>query len=169
MAGARPRFAADAMLGSLARWLRLLGYDTTYERDAPDERVVQLAQAQGRVVLTRDRAVARRAGASLFVASHDLEGQMAEVFAWLGLEVPAKIALERCSVCNARLVPADAAAARQAGVPDRVLGSKDTFWRCPGCRRVYWEGTHVASMGLRLSRVRAREPGNPPGGPTTVK
>lgn len=155
----RPRFAADAMLGSLARWLRLLGYDTTYERDAADDRVLQLARAQGRVVLTRDRQLARRARRSLYVASHDLDGQLVEVFHSMGSEVPAAIALERCSLCNAELLESDANSARAAGVPPRVLESQPRFWRCPACSRVYWRGTHVSSMERRLSALAGREPG----------
>lgn len=155
----RPRFAADAMLGSLARWLRLLGYDTTYERDAADERVVQLAKSQGRIVLTRDRQVAHRAAPSLYVASHDLDGQLVEVFGSMGVPVPSSIALERCSICNAPLVASDAEEARKAGVAPRVLDVQSAFWRCPSCGRTYWRGTHVTSMERRLRALKGREPG----------
>jgi uncharacterized protein with PIN domain len=147
------------MLGSLARWLRLLGYDTTFERDIPDERVVALAKAEGRVVLTRDRAVARRAGASLYVVGHDLDDQLREVFAFMGRPLPTRIALERCSLCNAPIVPIDAQGARAAGVPERVLAQRAEFQRCPACHRVYWQGTHVDSMERRLTALAAREPG----------
>ncbi len=163
MAEGRPRFAADAMLGSLARWLRLLGYDTTYDRAATDEHLLQLAKSQHRVLLTRDRAVARRGPSAFYVSSHDLDGQLEEVFGGLGIEFPTELPVERCSMCNAPLTLSSVEEAQGAGVPARVLQSHREFWRCPACARVYWRGTHVNSMEVRLAALRARTQTDPIG------
>ena len=75
-----PRFVADAMLGRLARWLRALGYDTLYLRDAPDRRLLAIALAERRRLLTRDVALALRAReAGLLVRAETLDLQIREV------------------------------------------------------------------------------------------
>src|SRR4029077_652480 len=81
----KPRFVADVMLGRLARWLRALGYDTLYFRDAPDRRLLALALTDQRRLLTRDAALARRArDAGLLVRAEALDAQIQEVTAAVG-------------------------------------------------------------------------------------
>src|SRR5262249_58233503 len=81
-----PRFVADVMLGRLARWLRALGYDTVYFRDAPDRRLLAVALAERRRLLTRDVALARLAReAGLLVRAEELDGQIREVTVACGL------------------------------------------------------------------------------------
>src|SRR5262245_23478757 len=102
---AEPRFVADAMLGRLARWLRALGYDTLYFRDAPDRRLLALALTDQRRLLTRDAALARRArDAGLLVRAEALDAQIQEVTAAAGLG--ACRVLSRCLECNAPLAAA---------------------------------------------------------------
>jgi uncharacterized protein with PIN domain len=136
------------MLGRLAKWLRLLGYDTAYENDATDHELARRARAEGRVLLTRDRELATRRGLeSLLVQSEQLEEQMEEVQQALG--PPPDLSLSRCSVCNIVLddMSPDEAADR---VPPYVLKSHTEFRHCPGCGRVYWSGSHVQAMNEQL-------------------
>jgi uncharacterized protein with PIN domain len=125
------------MLGRLARWLRLLGYDTLYAGKGSDHQVIACARAEGRVVLTRDRELARRRGARfLLIRSQDLAEQIAEVVSVYGAP-----GARRCSQCNAPLVRATPAQARDH-VPPYVFQTQTEFRYCPTCDKYYWPGTH---------------------------
>lgn len=138
------RLLADGMLGRLARWLRLLGYDTAYENHADDLELARRARAEGRILLTRDRALAARKGLrALLIESEDVQEQVRQVVEMLG--PPPNPALSRCSVCNTPLEPA---APHQVAdrVPPYVLQTQERFGVCPKCGRVYWAGTHLEHM-----------------------
>jgi uncharacterized protein len=143
-----PRLVADAMLGRLARWLRVMGYDTTYWRAGSDTALVHQARAEGRLILTRDRQLAGRRGVrALLVAAEALDQQIEEVRTALGGQPEP---FTRCLKCNGQLVELDRAAAR-ALVPSYVWQTQAQFRRCPDCGRVYWKGTHWPSMWARLN------------------
>jgi hypothetical protein len=136
------------MLGRLAKWLRLLGYDTAYENDATDHELARRARAEGRVLLTRDRELANRRGLqTLLIQSERLEEQVEEIQEALGS--PPDPSLSRCSVCNVVLedISPDEVADR---VPPYVLKTHTEFRHCPGCGRVYWSGSHVRAMDEHL-------------------
>jgi uncharacterized protein len=137
-----PRFFADAHLGRLARHLRLLGFDTAYERDCDDARLAAIAAAEGRIVLTRDGGVLKRNVVSrgMFVRSPQSRAQLLEVARRLQLLSRFK-PFTRCLECNAALT----AVSKQdvaALVPRRAWQSHEQFVRCTRCGRVYWAGTH---------------------------
>jgi len=142
------RFVVDGMLGSLARWLRLLGYDADYANQRDDPELVRVARAENRVLLTRDRGLAGRRGVqALLVESQSLDDQLAQVTA--AFPLPPGTRPGRCSVCNTLLV--EATPEEVAGrVPRYVLGRHREFHRCPGCDRVYWRGSHWRHMQARL-------------------
>jgi uncharacterized protein with PIN domain len=156
-AHAELRFAADAMLGRLARWLRLLGFDVFYEAHVPDERLVRRALDEQRWILTRDRAlpVEWRVPRVHVVAAERPFAQLREVVRAFELG-PRAQPFVRCSLCNAPLrpLPPDEAATR---VPDRVRERHARFLACSGCGRIYWEGSHVARIRRVLARVLAPE------------
>jgi hypothetical protein len=150
-----PRFLADAMLGRLARWLRLLGFDTAYSAHVADGDLVRRAVEEGRVILTRDRALPdewRVSGVHVLGAETLLE-QLRDVVGAFGL-APHVRPLSRCSECNGVLVraPREEVAVE---VPPRVLARQREFQRCPGCRRVYWRGSHATRMKRVVDRVLA--------------
>lgn len=149
------RLLADGMLGRLARWLRLLGYDTAYENDADDMYLARRARAEGRVLLTRDRALASRRGLStLLVESEVLEKQIRQVLETLG--PPPEPALSRCSLCNVPLeaVSKDLVADR---VPPYVFRTQQQFRLCPACGRVYWPGSHLERMAQQIPWLRQKD------------
>lgn len=141
------------MLGRLARWLRTLGFDTFYDPAVHDPQLVALADAEGRVLLTRDRHLVQhlRPGRALLIASDAPLDQLREVVAACGLSPPAA-PFTRCPVCNALLRPATADEAA-ALVPEASRGLPGTVSRCPGCGRVYWEGSHTRRMRQALSQA----------------
>jgi uncharacterized protein with PIN domain len=164
----RPTFMADAMLGRLARWLRILGYDTAWEEHISDEALVRRALEEERIILTRDRSLGsewRVSGIGLVQAEEPV-AQLAEVAAAFDLGARSR-PFTRCSRCNTELVAADRDAAR-GRVPPRILERFARFQRCPGCDRIYWDGSHTDRMrrvlaqtlGVGVARATGEE--NPP-------
>jgi uncharacterized protein with PIN domain len=148
------RFVADAMLGTLAKWLRILGYDTLFDAALDDHELVRLARSEERVLLTRDRELAQRRGVqTLLVLSEDLDDQVQQVLADLDLEPDQ--AFSRCPVCNEPLETMDHKAA-QARVPAYVAQTQKTFKTCPACQRIYWRGTHWQRMDRHLAKLRLK-------------
>ena len=148
------RFAADAMLGRLARWLRVLGFDTTYGHGLSDAALVRLAQDEGRVLLTRDRHLLRelRPAHALEIRQDAPLEQLRDTVAALALPAPAEL-FTRCILCNTPLPsPLDSAAA-QALLPPGVRGIPGPVRQCPTCARVYWHGSHVRRMRAALERA----------------
>jgi hypothetical protein len=142
-AGAEVRFSADAMLGKLAHWLRLLGFDCAYENDIADAELVRRAIEQGRVVLTRDRALPdewRVPDICVVRAVRTFE-QLGEVVRRFDLSGGVRL-FSRCSECNRRLTVA-AAEELRARVPARILATHEPLRECTGCGRVYWQGSHT--------------------------
>ena len=145
------RFVVDAMLGTLAKWLRILGYDTQFDPDLNDHQLVHLARAESRVLLTRDRELARRRGVHvLFVTSENLDAQLGQVLTQLSLEPDQSFS--RCPVCNELLVEMDRETA-WSQVPAYVAQTQETFKSCPACQRIYWRGTHWQRMDAQLARL----------------
>lgn len=145
------RFVADAMLGTLAKWLRILGFDTLFDANLNDHQLVRLARAENRVLLTRDHELARRRGLhTLLVTAEHLDDQVRQVLADLSLATDC--AFSRCPVCNQLLEAIDRETA-QARVPAYVVHTHDSFSRCPACQRVYWRGTHWQQMDEHLKNL----------------
>lgn len=154
-----PRFIADSMLGTLAKWLRLLGYDTVYppvSRD--DDELVRMAHTEGRILLTRDRGIALRKSSRdvciVVIKSDKLMDQIRETFSALNIDKPydPKNFLTRCSVCNTELRRTDREEAAKS-VPCVVLERHERFWKCDSCGRFYWEGTHWKRMSEFVCKI----------------
>lgn len=149
------KLLCDHMLGTLAKWLRFMGYDTAYPGPLDDTELLLLASREGRVLLTRDKQLASRSSGAIRVRSDDLDEQIREVASALSLQIVDP--LSRCSLCNVVLV-----AALKEEVTDRVpegaRARHDTFWRCPSCGRVYWQGSHWDKMVERLSHLAVDSP-----------
>ena len=146
------RFVADCHLGKLARHLRFGGFDTLYDPRAEDGELLALARREGRLLLTRDRELAVRAGSdALLLRSVRLEEQLAELARALPL-AERFAPFTRCMVCNTplRAIAREEACSR---VPPRVCESFDAFRYCPGCGRIYWRGDHYEAMMRRWKRL----------------
>ncbi len=143
-----PRFIADVMLGRLARWLRVLGYDTLYSSNIDDPELAEIARNQDRVLLTSDVELARRKGLHVILLTDDqVEAQLRAVAQ--ALHLSANEAFSRCINCNKPLVDIDRESARDL-VPPYVYATQTRFRRCPECGKVYWRGTHWAHMRAAL-------------------
>lgn len=149
------RFIADAHLGLLAKQLRMLGFDVLYRNDYSDAEVARIASTEGRIVLTRDRDLLIRKeivrGCYLHAVSGD--AQLVEVVNRFRLARLAR-AFSRCLNCNGVLRVVDKSDVAHR-VPGHSRNSYERFYECQGCAQVYWEGSHVARMRLRVARMLA--------------
>ncbi len=137
------KFLCDAMLGRLANWLRLLGYDTVYA-NTTDHELVRQARSEGRILLTRDIELARRRGIdAVFISSNHLKEQLQQVIEELALQ-PDRV-LSRCPTCNTPLRSVTKAEVRER-VPAYVFRKHTSFRECPECGKIYWRGSHWQKM-----------------------
>jgi uncharacterized protein with PIN domain len=149
------KLLCDEMLARLGRWLRAAGYDTLVAAPGSDDRhLLRTAIADGRVLLTRDRALAARTGAGRHVVVLQADGVPAQA-----REVARRLAIDwlrqpftRCVVDNAVLRAANARETEAAPALARALGGP--YFACPGCGRLYWEGSHHRRMRDRLESWR---------------
>jgi uncharacterized protein with PIN domain len=150
------KFIADRMLGTLTRYLRFMGYDTLSANSLEpgdareDTALLGIARTEGRILLTRDRELARRgADRAVYLESEEVMAQI-RALSSLGLITP-ELVMDRCSLCNARLRPATEAEVEAA---DYAPGERDSleFFLCPGCRRLYWMGSHGRNLQASLER-----------------
>jgi len=151
--GPGPRFVCDAMLGRLARWLRVIGCDTAYRADVADAEIARLAAAEQRVILTRDRRLPLewKPRRCLMVESESVADQLRQVVDAFELDWRSRT-FTRCTRCNAVLH--EASKPQVVGrVPVRVLLEQSRFACCPGCRRIYWSGSHARRMRRALERI----------------
>ena len=147
------RFVVDTMLGRLARWLRALGYDTLYLGQAEDRRLLQLARAEERILITRDRRLARLAEPhGCLIRSELVDEQLREAAAQLALAPRSDDWLSRCLECNARLEARAREVVREL-VPEHIFATHTEFMSCPACARIYWAGSHADRMLERLGRL----------------
>jgi uncharacterized protein with PIN domain len=147
------RFVADAHLGRLARYLRLLGFDTLFENDPGDEALVQISEDQQRILLSRDRALLSRRCVTrgLWIPSTRPRQQLAYVVERLDL-YPLFRPFTRCTLCNGELQRVSKSAVG-TGVPPRVRAVFERFWRCEGCQRIYWQGSHYQRLRAMVKQL----------------
>ena len=147
-------FVADCMLGRLAKWLKILGFDVLFFSKAEDRELVELSRREGRILLTRDSGLiektARRKN-RLFIKSDDWEDQVAQVLDEFDLWDQVR-ANTRCIACNLPLKPIPRERARNLVTP-WVGEHASSFALCPGCNRVFWQGTHYGDMERKIERL----------------
>jgi uncharacterized protein with PIN domain len=144
------KMIADAMLGKLARWLRVLGCDILYYRDTTDREIVVRALLEQRTILTRDRHFLNMKAVHhlVFLESEDLAAQLQQVIKALQLDVHTN-RFSRCVECNTLLNPVEKADII-GRIPVYVYQHHEQFSRCPGCGRIYWAGTHLDRMARKI-------------------
>jgi len=143
-----PRFLADAHLGKLAGYLRMLGFDTLSAGDGIEDRELsQLAAEQKRIVLTRDKALLMRKNVTrgCYVRPGRPRQQLVQVLRRLDLGRALR-PFTRCICCNGLLQGPVPKAQVWHHLPPRTRDLFDRFWRCPECGKVYWRGSHFARM-----------------------
>ena len=148
------KFIVDNNVGKLARWLRMMGYDTLLFYGLDDGLMVKLALAQSRTIITKDtefmkrRAVTTHRVRTVLVSGDDPELQMQKVITELRLDTHHK-PFTRCLECNAVLQFRDRERVEDK-VPPHVYERQEYYMECPDCHRLYWQGTHWEDMHRKL-------------------
>lgn len=142
------------MCGTLAVYLRFCGHDAAYAMDRDveaDDRLLALAEAEGRTLVTRDRQLADRAGDAILLTAREVTGQLRELRnAGVDLSVPDRPV--RCGQCNGKLAPVDYDAAGMEA-PEYVptdLDAADSVSRCRDCGQWFWKGSHWDRMAATI-------------------
>jgi uncharacterized protein with PIN domain len=150
------RFLADHMLGSLAHWLRFLGFDCAYPEVQPDKELRSIAQEEDRILLTRDKDLSRAKDTeTLYIISTDLKKQLLQVLTTFDLKI--EDAFSRCSLCNSLLSPIEKEKVRGT-VPKRVFELQNEFWECKVCQKYYWHGTHYQGIKNKIHELEGKSP-----------
>ncbi len=149
------RFICDQHLGKLARLLRLLGFDTAYNRSGTEEEIDRLANTEERSVLTCNRALLKRKSIThgRLIRSRHPDLQVEEVVSRFRLAGHILL-FDRCCVCNGELAAVPKASVLSR-IPPRTRQWRDEYYCCLHCDRLYWEGTHVAAMRRRIACILA--------------
>lgn len=147
------KLIADAMLGRLAKWLRLLGFDILYYPDISDRQILRIALEQDRTVLTRDTNLIRRKNLKnyIFIKSDDISGQLNEVKEILNIRGVAPS--RRCPRCNGVLSEWIRKNDIRDAVPEYVYHYFNYFIKCKDCGKVYWEGTHQKRFREKIEEI----------------
>jgi len=141
------RFITDHNLGKLAKWLRLLGFDTRCHAGKTNRDIWNRALAEKRIVLTRKKNLHyyNKDVETVLITTEDLEDQLGEVFTKLALTIQQNHFLKICSVCNQWLKKVDRQEV-QDQVPAYILETHQAFYICETCKKIYWRGTHVEQI-----------------------
>lgn len=151
-AGTEVRFAADRMLGRLAKWLRVLGCDVIYGPHLTGYGLIRAARAEQRLILTRDRRLKQKQPPEfIFIVSDHYRDQLRQVIRECGIEYSGKL-FSRCIECNSTL-QAKPKESVEPLVPPYVFATQEKFSWCARCRRVYWPATHQQKMVEELGKL----------------
>lgn len=138
------KFIVDAMLGKLARWLRILGYDTFYFRGIEDWKIIKIAEETKRIIITRDKGLcirARKKGLECFMVfpDEDLVDILAKLSLKYKIDLTADPNFSRCTECN--------------GILEKI---DDNKWRCTKCGKEYWKGSHWKTIEDTLIKAKSK-------------
>ncbi|MFC6826408.1 Mut7-C RNAse domain-containing protein [Halopelagius fulvigenes] len=152
-ADAEDRLLLDSMLGKLATYLRMCGYDAAYVldegEDPGDESLLERAREESRTLVTRDEQLARRAPESVFLRTKDIEAQLRE-FRDAGYDLTLSDEPVRCGSCNGDVVPVG----DEEAVPTYAPGAEEAKrYRCRDCGQVFWRGSHWTDVAERLDEL----------------
>ena len=150
------KFIVDTMLGTLAKWLRIMGFDTLYDKHFSDDDLFFKAFLENRILLTRDRELSKRVGAQqcFYIKETVLKDQLKEVVEKYDLDSEKNL-LSRCVVCNEPIFRIDKAKVK-GRVPAFVFDTVDEFYYCRTCDKIYWAGSHVKHIREFLKNMKGK-------------
>jgi uncharacterized protein with PIN domain len=149
------KLICDHMLGSLAKWLRIFGFDTRYpDMTTNDDEVLDIAKTEKRLLISRDKELIIRGKKLqldvLELQMTDLDAQLAQVLT--RIPVDRTNVLTRCTLCNTRLISMEKKTTK-THVPPKVFESRNQFWYCSICNKYYWMGTHYENMIEKINKL----------------
>lgn len=147
------KFILDVHLGTLARYLRMIGFDTKYKNDYNENEIVDISIKESRTILTRNKGILKRNEVTrgYWIRNQNPELQLSEVTGRFNLRNQIR-EFERCLECNARLEKVDKAKIT-GRLPLKVKQYHNNFWYCKICDKIYWHGTHFEKMKEIINRL----------------
>ena len=151
------KFLCDQMLGTLAKWLRILGYDTFYANaEITDEKLTRIAEDENRILITRDKQLINKAKkknlSHIGIKTTDLKDQLSQVLKNIDF-IDEKILLSRCTICNTLLKTVEKKEVEEK-VPKKVFENNDKFWFCQNCDKYYWTGSHYDKIIRQINSIK---------------
>jgi uncharacterized protein with PIN domain len=146
------------MLGELTRWLRLLGYDTDYDKGPTDDELISRSRKENRILLTSDLELFRKAikqgVRSLLIKPGNLASRLAVVAKKYGLELRLDPAKSRCPICNGKIREYTDVNELRKKIPTKVLNANKEFWVCTDCGKIYWIGGHWRNITRTINEAK---------------
>lgn len=147
------RFIVTRELGRLAKWLRILGFDTTYHNIDNVSTLVITALREDRIILTRNTKIGQHKGIKIIKIDSDfVKKQLTQVLGDLKISPRQDLMFSRCIICNKELISIEKTSVKDK-VPEFVYNSQDEFVSCPECSRIYWQGTHWGNVSDTLKDI----------------
>ncbi len=154
------KFIADNNVGKLAKWLRVVGYDTLLFKEKDDVKMIEIALSEGRVILTKDAQIIKRRLVTdgklkaILIRHDDPKAQLRETVKTLNLNYHFR-PFSLCLECNQMLIPRSKEEVQDL-VPTHVFKTQEQYMECPSCHRIYWQGTHWQAMARELRELAQR-------------
>ncbi len=144
------------MLGTLAKWLRILGFDTFYANSTMDDsEILRITKNEKRILITRDKALSSTAKRenlqTIEIKSTDIDEQLKLVLK--NIKLDENNFLSRCLLCNTLVEEIDKNKIKNK-VPEKVFKNNEKFWYCPECNRIYWKGSHYLNMIKKINKLK---------------
>lgn len=150
------KFIADVMLGKLAKWLRILGFDVLYGSNLDDESLLRIAKIDKRVILTKDKKLFDNAKKEsikvFFVKENSCFYQLKDLIKGLNLNKSFISPFKRCVRCNSLISPVKRKEV-EGLVPDFIYNTVKHFSKCPGCGKIYWQGSHHQKVNSVINEL----------------
>jgi hypothetical protein len=156
----KPTFFVDAMLGNIARKLRLLGYDSQYFSDIEDDKLIDNAKKENRIVVSSDEELIKKTKKlgmkSFYVTKKEEIEQFFEIITSINLKrIQINGSVARCPKCNSLTELVDKNSVKEK-ISQGVIKLNDKFWRCKSCNQIYWEGTHIKNLQSFVGKINER-------------
>jgi len=150
------KILCDQMLGTLAKWLRILGFDTFYENaEMSDEDLLSIAKGENRTIFTRDKELIIRGKKKnlnvISIETTDLDLQLNQALKHVNIDE--KSILSRCTLCNTVLDTIEKNKV-QGKIPSKVFENNEKFWFCSKCNKFYWMGSHYNEMINKIDKIK---------------
>jgi len=148
------KFVLDHMLGKLAKWLRILGYDTIYYKGNDIKGLMEFAQREQRVILTLNRRLTSQEYEIDIIQLHEnkIFHQLKELISKGYIAFHEDQIFLRCLLCNSLIKSLQREKAK-GRVPDFIYLNHRNFFECPKCQKVYWQGSHLQNMKKTLEEL----------------
>lgn len=153
-------FILDGMLGKLARWLRIIGYNTKYSTALGDSDLIKISKKENRILLTHDFSLYQQAVLKNLEAAY-VEGineseRLSELAKRFNLLLDIDLEKSRCPKCNSKIQPVTKEKVTKK-VMQNTFKHYNTFWECPDCYSIYWQGAHWTKIRATLEQAKKKQ------------